>query len=109
VYWADSRGRRNILIRRCWSGTSAKLGHSGDGKAGGASPGRAPVANREHRLRFWEQIAGGATSEDAGVRADVSPAVRTRWFRESGGMPPSRLKPPSGRHLTFAEREEIAI
>jgi hypothetical protein len=33
---ADSNGRRNTLIRRCWSGTSAKLGHSGDGKAGDA-------------------------------------------------------------------------
>ena len=73
------------------------------------SPGRAPVANREHRLRFWEQIAGGATSEDAGVGAGVSPAVGTRWFREAGGMPPSGLKPHSGRYLTFAEREEIAI
>jgi hypothetical protein len=31
---ADSNGRRNTLIRRCWSGMSAKLGHSGDGKAG---------------------------------------------------------------------------
>ena len=73
------------------------------------SPGRAPVANREHRLRVWEQIAGGATSEDAGVGAGVSPAVGTRWFREAGGMPPSGLKPHSGRYLTFAEREEIAI
>ena len=73
------------------------------------SPGRAPVANREHRLRFWEQIAGGATSEDAGVGAGVSPAVGTRWFREAGGMPPSGLKPHSGRYLTLAEREEIAI
>jgi hypothetical protein len=36
VYWADSSGRCNTLIRRCWSGTSAKLGHSGDGKAGDA-------------------------------------------------------------------------
>jgi len=67
------------------------------------------VANREHRLRFWEQIAGGATSEDAGVGAGVSPAVGTRWFREAGGIPPSGLKPHSGRYLTFAEREEIAI
>jgi hypothetical protein len=102
-------GRRNTLIRRCWSGTSAKLGHSGDWKAGDAVARAAPVANREHRLRFWEQIAAGATSEDAGVGAGVSPAVGTRWFREAGGMPPSGLKPHSGRYLTFVEREEIAI
>jgi hypothetical protein len=35
-YLADSSSRRNTLIRRCWSGTSAKLGYSGDGKAGDA-------------------------------------------------------------------------
>jgi IS30 family transposase len=73
------------------------------------SPGRPPVARREHRQRFWAEIAGGATSEDAGIRAGVSPAVGTRWFREAGGMPPSDFKPHSGRYLSFAEREEIAI
>jgi len=39
--------------------------------------------------------------------------VGTRWFREAGGMPPSQLapaaKPPSGRYLSFTEREEIAL
>jgi IS30 family transposase len=32
-----------------------------------------------------------------------------RWFREGGGMPPIPLDPPSGRYLSFAEREEIAL
>ena len=36
-----------------------------------------------------------------------------RWFPSAGGMPPSHLapssKPPSGRYLSFREREEIAI
>lgn len=45
--------------------------------------------------------------------AGVSPAVGSRWFREAGGMPPSHLAPsskaPSGRYLSFAEREELAI
>ncbi|GEO43375.1 IS30 family transposase [Skermanella aerolata] len=45
--------------------------------------------------------------------AGVSPAVGTRWFREAGGMPPAGFalsaKPPSGRYLLFAEREEIAL
>jgi len=52
-------------------------------------------------------------SEDAAVDAGVSPAVGTRWFREAGGMPPATLgpsaKPLSGRYLSFAEREEIAL
>jgi IS30 family transposase len=67
------------------------------------------VARREHRQRFWEAIAHGLSSEDAGVVAGVSPAVGTRWFREGGGMPtvsPARL---SGRFLSFVEREEIAV
>ncbi|MEX1264288.1 MAG: IS30 family transposase [Actinomycetota bacterium] len=73
------------------------------------SPGRPPVARREHRQAFWEAIARGASSEDAGVQAGVSPAVGSRWFREAGGMPTSSFEPHSGRYLSFAEREEIAI
>jgi IS30 family transposase len=52
-------------------------------------------------------------SEDAAVEAGVSQAVGTRWFREAGGMPPSMFrrsaKPLSGRYLSCAEREEIAL
>src|SRR5882724_9212646 len=73
------------------------------------SPGRPPVGRREHRQRFWEAIARGSSSEEAGLLAGVSPAVGSRWFREAGGMPPISLAPPSGRYLWFAEREEIAI
>jgi len=73
------------------------------------SPGRPPVARREHRRRFWVAIARGMPSEDAGIEAGVSPAVGTRWFRDSGGIRPVSLAPPSGRYLSFAEREEIAI
>lgn len=39
----------------------------------------------------------------------VSTPVGSRWFREGGGMPPLPLAPPSGRYLSFAEREEIAL
>jgi hypothetical protein len=39
----------------------------------------------------------------------VASAVGTRWFRDAGGMPPLTLVPVSGRYLSFAEREEIAI
>jgi IS30 family transposase len=41
--------------------------------------------------------------------AGVSQPVGTRWFRENGGMPPPNLAPLSGRYLSFAEREEIAL
>ncbi|CAA9576595.1 MAG: Mobile element protein [uncultured Thermomicrobiales bacterium] len=58
-------------------------------------------------------IAAGRSSWDAAIGVGVSEAVGSRWFREAGGMPPSALgrssKPPSGRRLSFAEREEIAL
>ena len=73
------------------------------------SPGRPSGAQREDRVRFWEGIAGGVSSEDAAGVAGVSPAVGSRWFRQAGGMPPICLGSVSGRYLSFAEREEIAI
>ena len=77
------------------------------------SPGRPPVARQEHRRRFWVLIAVGLSSEDAAIGAGVSAPVGARWFRKAGGMPPSTLspssKPLSGRYLSFAEREELAI
>ena len=73
------------------------------------SPGRPSTARREDRVRFWEAIARGASSEDAAVGTGVSQAVGSRWFRQAGGMPAISLAPLSGRYLSFAEREEIAI
>jgi IS30 family transposase len=77
------------------------------------SPGRPPVANRNQIVQFWQAIAAGRMSDAAGIDAGVSPAVGVRWFRRAGGMAPSHLsknsKPLSGRYLSFAEREEIAI
>jgi IS30 family transposase len=46
---------------------------------------------------------------EAAAEAGVSAIVGVRWFRECGGMPPATLAPLSGRYLSFAEREEIAI
>jgi hypothetical protein len=77
------------------------------------SPGRPPVWQRESLCRFWLGIAAGLSSEEAGVKAGVSAPVGVRWFRSSGGMPPTHLAPsaprPQGRNLSFAEREEIAL
>ena len=73
------------------------------------SPGRPPVGRREHRQRFWAAIARGERSDAAGVEVGVSPVVGVRWFREAGGVPPISQAPLSGRYLSFAEREEIAI
>jgi IS30 family transposase len=67
------------------------------------------VAQREDRQHFWAEIARGLSSEDAAVEAGVSPALGVRWFREGGGMPSISRAPLSGRYLSIAEREEIAI
>ena len=55
------------------------------------SPGRPPVARREHRRSFWAFIAAGLSSEGAAMEVGVSQPVGFRWFREAGGMPPSHL------------------
>ena len=77
------------------------------------SPGRPSVAGREERRRFWAAIAAGMEREEAAGEAGVSPPVGTRGFRKAGGMPPVMLgrsaRPLSGRYLSFAEREEIAL
>ena len=73
------------------------------------SPGRPPVARREDRQRFWTGVARGLSSEAAAIEAGVSPVLGTRWFRDAGGMPSITLAPGSGRYLSFAEREEIAV
>src|SRR5499433_3028370 len=76
-------------------------------------PGRPVVAGRDQQRRFWAAIAAGMASEDAAVQAGMSQAVGTRLFRKAGGMPPAMFrpsaKPLSGRYLSFAEREEIAL
>ena len=73
------------------------------------SPGRPSGARREDRVRFWEAVAGGVSSEDAAAGAGVSPAVGSRWFRQAGGMAPFVFVSVSGRYLSFLEREEIAV
>jgi DNA-binding CsgD family transcriptional regulator len=63
--------------------------------------------------RFWAAVAVGLASEDAAIGVGVPQAIGTRWFRKAGGMPPAMFgrsaKPLSGRYLSLAEREEIAL
>ena len=73
------------------------------------SPGRPPGWQREHKQRFWKAIAEGSSSEEAGRTAGVAPAVGSRWFRQAGGVRTHPPTPLSGRYLSFAEREEIAL
>lgn len=72
------------------------------------SPGR-PEPSRAVQRMFWRLIAEGVRTEEAAVRVGVSAPVATRWFRHAGGMTPISLAEPTGRYLSFAEREEIAL
>ena len=72
------------------------------------SPGR-PDPSRAVQRQFWRTIATGVTTAEASLAVGVSVPVGTRWFRHAGGMPPISLAEPTGRYLSFEEREEIAI
>ena len=77
------------------------------------SPGRPTVSQRDYCKRFWALIAQGLSTERAAIVAEISVPVGVRWFRKAGGMAPAMFaqstKPLSGRYLSFAEREEIAL
>ncbi|WP_290853106.1 IS30 family transposase [Gordonia sp. (in: high G+C Gram-positive bacteria)] len=72
------------------------------------SPGR-PEPSRAVQRQFWRLIATGINSAEAALTVGVSVPVGARWFRHAGGMPPISLAEPTGRYLSFAEREEIAL
>lgn len=73
------------------------------------SPGRPGVNQLETKQAFWKCIAEGMESDAAALACGVSQPLGPRWFRAAGGMPPIGLAPPSGRYLSFTEREEIAL
>jgi IS30 family transposase len=72
------------------------------------SPGR-PIPARQVERAFWRLIAQGKRTEEAALELGVSTPVAARWFRHAGGMAPLSLAEPSGRYLSFAEREELAL
>ena len=77
------------------------------GRAPMRSPGR-PGVSRDVQRSFWSEVAKGLPSEEAALACGVSPAVGRRWFRENGRMPQINLT-VSGRYLSFAKREDIAL
>lgn len=72
------------------------------------SPGR-PEPSRAVQRQFWRLIATGMSTAEASLAIGVSVPVGSRWFRHAGGMMPLSLDEPTGRYLSFAEREEIAL
>jgi IS30 family transposase len=65
--------------------------------------------SRQVQREFWRQVRAGLVAEDAAVVAGVSATTGRSWFTEAGGMPCVDLAEPSGRYLSLAEREEVAV
>jgi transposase, IS30 family len=67
-----------------------------------------PPAPRDARVRFWEGVRGGLLPGEA-VRAAGLTWRAQRWFAEAGGVKANGPGPVSGRYLSLAGREEIAL
>jgi len=63
---------------------------------------------RDVRQRFWEAVRAGMWATDAAAVAGVSRGLGERLVAERGGVMEPRTR-PSGRYLSHAEREEIAV
>lgn len=68
------------------------------------SPGR-PEPSRAIQREFWRLIATGKTTVEVSADVGVSTLVGVRWFRHADGIPPLSLDEPTGRYLSFPERE----
>ena len=106
----NSSGCRNSSLVRCSMATMRERQREVQGYRGQIpSPGRPTVAWREDRVRFWSAITRGLKTEDAAREAGVSSPVGFRWFRHAGGVNPHLAPTVTGRFLSFAEREDVAI
>src|SRR6266566_1296581 len=63
---------------------------------------------REKQRLFWRLILEGRSRLAAASQLGLSLHTAQRWFRQGGGVAPSYVHArPSGRYLSFAEREEV--
>ena len=60
-------------------------------------------------MAFWEGVRAGLPVWEAGVAAGAGKSTGDVWFRRAGGVAANGRGPVSGRYLTLAEREEIAV
>ena len=57
------------------------------------------------RVRFWEGIRAGLSTDAASVAAGVTRSAGGRWFQDAGGVIGNVTRARSGRYLSFEERE----
>jgi IS30 family transposase len=70
--------------------------------------GRLPVP-RVDRLAFWDGVRAGLPVREAAAAAGAERTAE-QWFRAAGGVKGNGPRGPvSGRYLSVAEREEIAV
>jgi transposase, IS30 family len=70
--------------------------------------GRPPLP-RAVRVRFWEGVRSGLQVSEAAVAAGAGKSAGDAWFRRAGGVKGNGPGVVSGRYLSVAEREEIAV
>ncbi len=68
-----------------------------------------PAAPRALQVQFWEGVRSGLGIAEAGLAAGVGNEIAFRWFKDAGGVKSNGPRPASGRYLSVAEREEIAV
>jgi transposase, IS30 family len=68
-----------------------------------------PGLPREVRVRFWGGIRVGLGTREAAAAAGVSKSLAGLWFAAAGGVKGNGPAAGSGRYLSLAEREEIAL
>src|ERR1700722_803611 len=61
------------------------------------------------RALFWDGIRSGLGAGEAAAAAGVSRRQGRDWFRAAGGVAAAGAVTGSGRYLSLAEREEIAV
>jgi IS30 family transposase len=68
-----------------------------------------PAVPRAVQVQFWEGVRSGLGVAEAGSAAGVGPVKAFAWFKQAGGVKSNGPRPGSGRYLSVAEREEIAL
>jgi len=68
-----------------------------------------PAAPRALEVQFWEGIRSGLGVAEAGAAAGAGLVKASAWFKQAGGIKGNGPRPDSGRYLSVAEREEIAV